>query len=48
LNIAASRIQDRPKNPVSLKDSGRKEVEAFLEATDAGDDVRNIYAGLAG
>ena len=38
----------RPKNPVSLGEAERTEVEAFLEAVDADDDVQNVYAGLAG
>ena len=38
----------RPKNPVTLNDAEREEVEAFLEAVDADDDVQNVYAGLAG
>ena len=28
--------------------SEREEVEAFLEAVDADDDVQNVYVGLAG
>jgi YebC/PmpR family DNA-binding regulatory protein len=35
------------KNPVSLNDEQRAEVEAFLEAIDEDDDVRVVYAGLA-
>ncbi|MFA6921562.1 MAG: YebC/PmpR family DNA-binding transcriptional regulator [Gallionella sp.] len=38
----------RPKNPVTLTDAEREEVEAFLEAIDADDDVQNVYVGLAG
>ena len=38
----------RPKNPVTLNDAEREEVEAFLEAIDADDDVQNVYVGLAG
>ena len=38
----------RPKNPVELNDTEREEVEAFLEAIDADDDVQNVYVGLAG
>ena len=38
----------RAKNPLTLGDAERAEVEAFLEAIDADDDVQNIYAGLAG
>ena len=35
------------KNPVSLEPDARAEVEAFLEALDADDDVQNLYVGLA-
>jgi YebC/PmpR family DNA-binding regulatory protein len=35
------------KNPVSLDDAKRAEVEAFLAAIDDDDDVRAVYAGLA-
>ncbi len=38
----------RPKNTVTLSDAEREEVEAFLEALDADDDVQNVYVGLAG
>lgn len=39
----------RPKNPVTLpNDEAMAEVEAFLEAIDADDDVQNVYVGLAG
>lgn len=34
------------KNPVSLDPEQRAEVEAFLDAIDADDDVRAVYAGL--
>ncbi|MBI3774778.1 MAG: YebC/PmpR family DNA-binding transcriptional regulator [Gammaproteobacteria bacterium] len=37
----------RSKNPVKLGDAERAEVEAFLEAIDADDDVQNVFAGLA-
>jgi YebC/PmpR family DNA-binding regulatory protein len=36
-----------PKNPVTLDDEKRAEVEAFLSAIDDDDDVRVVYAGLA-
>jgi transcriptional/translational regulatory protein YebC/TACO1 len=32
---------------VKLGDAERAEVEAFLEAIDADDDVQNVFAGLA-
>lgn len=35
-----------PKNPVTLGEAERTEVEAFLEAIDADDDVQNVYVGL--
>jgi YebC/PmpR family DNA-binding regulatory protein len=38
----------RPKNPVVVSDAEREDVEAFLDAIDADDDVQNIYVGLAG
>jgi YebC/PmpR family DNA-binding regulatory protein len=34
------------RNPVHLEGAARAEVEAFLEAMDADDDVQNIYVGL--
>jgi len=37
----------RPNNPVQLDAAARAEVEAFLEALDADDDVQNVYAALA-
>ena len=36
----------RPKNPVSLGDAEREEVEAFLQAIDEDDDVETLYAAL--
>jgi YebC/PmpR family DNA-binding regulatory protein len=36
-----------PKNPVTLDEAERAEVEAFLAAIDDDDDVRAVYAGLA-
>ncbi len=37
----------KAKNPVTLDDAQRAEVEAFLNALDEDDDVQTIYAGLA-
>jgi len=37
----------RAKNPVSLDDAARSEVEQFLGDLDEDDDVQQIYAGLA-
>jgi YebC/PmpR family DNA-binding regulatory protein len=46
--VQSAQLGYRPKNPVVLSDAEREEVEAFLEAIDADDDVQNVYAGLAG
>ena len=46
--MQSAQLGYRPKNPVTLGAAERTEVEAFLEAIDADDDVQNIYAGLAG
>ena len=37
-----------PIDPTTLSDGEMHEVEAFLAAIDANDDVQNVYAGLAG
>jgi YebC/PmpR family DNA-binding regulatory protein len=36
-----------PKNPVTLDEEARAEVEAFLAAIDEDDDVHELYVGLA-
>lgn len=46
--VQSAQMGYRPKNPVVLTDAEREEVEAFLEAIDADDDVQNVYVGLAG
>jgi len=46
--VTSAQLGYRPKNPVTLGDAEREEVEAFLEAVDADDDVQNVYVGLAG
>ena len=47
--VVSAQLGYRPKNPVSLaSDAEREEVEAFLGAIDADDDVQNVYVGLAG
>jgi YebC/PmpR family DNA-binding regulatory protein len=46
--VQSAQLGYRPKNAVALNDSEREEVEAFLEAIDADDDVQNVYVGLAG
>ena len=35
------------KNPVTLDDDARAEVEAFLAAIDEDDDVHELFVGLA-
>ena len=44
--VVSAQLGYRPKNPVTLGDAEREEVEAFLEAIDADDDVQNVYVGL--
>ena len=46
-NVTSAQLIWKPKNPVTLDDAKRAEVEAFLEALDEDDDVQNIYVGLA-
>lgn len=46
--VQSAQLGYRAKNPVKLNDAEREEVEAFLEAMDADDDVQNVYVGLAG
>ena len=47
--VQAAQLGYRPKNPVTtLSESELEEVEAFLSAIDAHDDVQNVYVGLAG
>lgn len=45
--VTSAKLGYRPKNPVTLGDAERAEVEEFLEAMDADDDVQNVYVGLA-
>ncbi|MBX3214037.1 MAG: YebC/PmpR family DNA-binding transcriptional regulator [Labilithrix sp.] len=44
--VAAAALVWKAKNPVTLDDAQRGEVEAFLEALDEDDDVQNLYVGL--
>lgn len=45
--VDSAKIGYRPKNPVSgLSAEQLEEVEAFLEALDAHDDVQEVYVGL--
>lgn len=46
--LQSAQLDYRPKNPVSLSGAELEEVEAFLEAIDAHDDVQHVYVGLAG
>jgi YebC/PmpR family DNA-binding regulatory protein len=45
--VQSAQLGYRPKNPVVVNNAEREEVEAFLEAIDADDDVQNVYVGLA-
>jgi YebC/PmpR family DNA-binding regulatory protein len=44
--VSKMRLGWRPKNPVTLEDAARGEVEAFLGALDDDDDVQHIYAAM--
>jgi YebC/PmpR family DNA-binding regulatory protein len=46
--VQSAQLGYRPKNPLTLGEAERAEVEAFLEAIDADDDVQNVYVGLVG
>jgi len=46
--VQSAQLGYRPKNPVTLGEAERAEVEAFLEAIDADDDVQSVFVGLAG
>src|SRR6516225_8357514 len=49
--VLSAKLGYKPKNPVdpsSLSAEALEEVESFLQAMDACDDVQNVYAGLAG
>lgn len=46
--VQSAQLGYRPKNPVTLGEVERAEVEAFLETIDADDDVQNVFVGLAG
>jgi YebC/PmpR family DNA-binding regulatory protein len=46
-SVTSVQLGWRPKNPVSLSGEARTEVEAFLEAIDADDDVQSIFTALA-
>lgn len=46
-SVSSAALIWRAKNPVTLDEAQRAEVEAFLEAMDEDDDVQTIFAGLA-
>jgi YebC/PmpR family DNA-binding regulatory protein len=46
-HVTSAQLIWKAKNPVTVDDAQRTEVEAFLEALDDDDDVQNIYVGLA-
>ena len=49
--VLSAKLGYRPKNPLnpaSLSAEQLEEVEAFLAALDANEDVQHVYAGLAG
>lgn len=47
-SVNSAKLIYKPKNPMSLDDAARAEVEAFLEAIDNDDDVQTVYVGLGG
>lgn len=46
-NVTSAALIWQPKNPLKLEGAALEEVEAFLAAIDADDDVQNIFVGLA-
>jgi transcriptional/translational regulatory protein YebC/TACO1 len=49
--VLSAKLGYKPKNPVdpaSLSATDLEEVETFLAAIDANDDVQNVFVGLAG
>lgn len=46
-NVSSQKLIWMAKNPVSLDDEARAEVEAFMAALVEEDDVHEVYAGLA-
>lgn len=45
--VQTAKLGYKPKNPMTLSEAERAEVEAFLEAIDADDDVQHVYVALA-
>ena len=46
-SISSARLIWKAKNPVTLDEAKRAEVETFLAAIDDDDDVQSVYVGLA-
>jgi YebC/PmpR family DNA-binding regulatory protein len=46
--VQSAELGYRPKNPLTLGEAEREEVELFLDTIDADDDVQKVYVGLAG
>ncbi|MDT9001643.1 YebC/PmpR family DNA-binding transcriptional regulator [Paucibacter sp. APW11] len=46
-NVVSAKLGYRPKNPVTLGAAELEEVEAFLAAIDANDDVQEVYVALS-
>ena len=44
--VQSAQLIWKAKNPVTLDDAQRSEVESFLAAIDDDDDVQNLYVGL--
>ena len=44
--VTSSKLGWRSKNPVTLDEKARKQVEDFLHTVDADEDVQHLYAGL--
>ncbi len=50
-SVLSAKLGYKPKNPLDpaqLNEAQREELEAFLAAIDAHDDVQNMFVGLAG
>lgn len=45
--VTSANLIWKPKNPVTLDDAKRAEVETFLAAIDEDDDVQHLFVGLA-
>jgi YebC/PmpR family DNA-binding regulatory protein len=45
--VQSAQLGYRPKNPLTIGAAEHAEVEAFLDAIDADDDVQHVYVGLA-